>query len=64
MPQYGAYTVGINRVFWDNEGQISKFLTTKKLLNTTKITPLQKILIFKVLNFYKIPLKFLIYKKQ
>ena len=41
-----------------------KFLTTEKPLNTTKITNLQKTPIFKVLNFYKKPLKFLTYKKQ
>ena len=37
---------------------LSKFLTTYNCINTTKIT------IFKVLNFYKKPLKFLTYKKQ
>ena len=53
---------------WGHLGQLgpgrSKFLTTKNYLNTTKITILQKTVIFKVLNFNKTPLKLPSYKKQ
>ena len=43
--------------------KISKFLTTKKTLNTTKITNPQKIPFFNILNFYKISLKLPFHKK-
>ena len=41
----------------------SKFLTTKKTLNTAKITTPQKIPFFNILNFCKISLKLPPYKK-
>ena len=43
--------------------KFSKFLTTKKTLNTTKITNSQKIPFFNILNFYKKSLKLPTYKK-
>ena len=43
--------------------KISKFLTTKKPLNTTKITNPQKIPFFNMLNFYKKSLKLPPHKK-
>ena len=43
--------------------KFSKFLTTKKTLNTTKITISQKITFFIILNFYKISLKLPLHKK-
>ena len=43
--------------------KISKFLTTKKTLNTTKITTSQKIPFFNILNFYKKLLKLPLHKK-
>ena len=43
--------------------KISKFLTTKKILNTTKITILQKISYFNILHIYKKSLKLPFYKK-
>ena len=43
--------------------KISEFLTTKKTLNTTKITISQKIPFFNILNFYKISLKLPLHKK-
>ena len=42
--------------------KIPKFLTTKKTLNTTKITISQKIPFFKILNFYKKSLKLPLHK--
>ena len=43
--------------------KISKFLTTKKTLNTTKIATPQKIPFFNILNFYKKSIKLPFYKK-
>ena len=43
--------------------KISKFLTTEKTLNTTKITISQKIPFFNILNFYKKSLKLPTHKK-
>ena len=43
--------------------KISKFLTTKKTLNITKITISQKIPFFKILSFYKKSLKLPTHKK-
>ena len=42
---------------------ISKFLTAKNTLNTTKISILQKVPFFNILNFYKKSLKLPFYKK-
>ena len=44
--------------------EFSKFLTTKKTLNTTEITILQKIPFFDILDFYKKPLELPFYKKH
>ena len=49
----------MSRTIWV---KISKFLTTEKTLNTTKITILQKILYFNILDFYKESLKLPFYK--
>ena len=42
--------MGLSGMIWI---KMSKFLTTKKTLNTTKITISQKIPFFNILNFYK-----------
>ena len=52
--------MGLSGTIWI---KISKFLTTKKTLNTTKIIILQKIPFFNILNFYKKSLKLPTYKK-
>ena len=44
--------------------KFSKFLTTKKTLDTTKITILQKLPIFNILDFHKKVLNFSNYKKH
>ena len=44
--------------------KIYKFLTTKKTLNTTKITILQKIPFCNLLDFYKKSIKLPFYKKH
>ena len=52
--------MGISGTIWI---KISKFLTTKKTLNTTKITISQNIPFFNILNFYKKSLKLPTHKK-
>ena len=52
--------MGLSGAIWI---KISKFLTTKKPLNTTKITISQKIPFFNILNFYKKSLKLSFHKK-
>ena len=52
--------MGLSGTIWI---KISKFLTTKKTLNTTKITISQKISLFNILNFYKKSLKLPFHKK-
>ena len=52
--------IGCSGTIWI---KISKFLTTKKILNTTKINISQKIPFFNILNFYKKSLKLSFHKK-
>ena len=52
--------MGLSGTIWI---KIFKFLTTKKTLNTTKITISQKIPFFNILNFYKKSLKLPTHKK-
>ena len=51
--------MGLSGTIWI---KFSKFLTTIKTLDTTKITISQKIAFFNILNFYKKPLKLPFYK--
>ena len=53
--------MGLSGTIWI---KISKFLTTKETLNTTKITILQKRPFFNILNFYKKSLKLPTHKKH
>ena len=52
--------MGLSGTIWI---KISKFLTTKKTLNTTTFTNSQKIPFFNILNFYKKSLKLPTHKK-
>ena len=52
--------MGLSGTIWI---KISKFLTTKKTLNTTKITISLKLPFFNILNFYKKSLKLPTHKK-
>ena len=65
LPNYSheEIQVGINGFSGTIWVKISKFLTTKKTLNTTKITIPQKIQFFNILNFYKKSLKLPPHKK-